>query len=424
MFGKIGDPENENPFKNKIAEELKSRAQEVLGVTSQGAGTFADDSLKNVIDSVDKAIREQQDLQIEHLKGMEYAKKATQVYKDKAWREVKGMSNTDRLTKGADALGGVATAVSKFLEADGDGLKIISGCLDITNAIAQFLPPPATVLTGTVSGLFNLFAGGPPDPTNQQVVDDVKNAINRGFAQQKNFLEKKFGEQMNLIRAEFQKLEAVITDEFNELAENQRKYINQDHLRRVKNDALAQLEAVEEKLIFIKRYSNVKVTDDVAHSIDRQIAALSTTQSSALCKTTFEDVCPGILDDDYAMSKGVARKYCATLLYSYLMIEQDRSIVLIQLIAVLQNTLLRKSNEGYLEVYHHRKNEIEAFVKKTILVEKMACSLFNPQSGNAVLTATQISEISTYIESLSSSFKGRINAFKKKADCPRKYLET
>ena len=79
LFGKIGDPENENPFKNQIAEELKTRAQEVLGVTSQGAGTFADDSLKNVIDSVDKAIREQQDLQIEHLKGMEYAKKATQV---------------------------------------------------------------------------------------------------------------------------------------------------------------------------------------------------------------------------------------------------------------------------------------------------------------------------------------------------------
>ena len=99
LFGKIGDAENPNPFKNLIAEELKTRARDVLGISSQGAGTFADDSLKSVIDSVDKAIRERQDLQIQHLKGMEYAKEATKNFKNKAWRELKGMSNTDRLAR-------------------------------------------------------------------------------------------------------------------------------------------------------------------------------------------------------------------------------------------------------------------------------------------------------------------------------------
>ena len=401
-----------------VAADLKKNVASAIEI-NPGA---PQNSITSVIDNVNKAIRQSKDVKKEELDTYESGKAALKNYGPTALREIRGMTATDRLSKSADAVGGIFTAVTKFQS--GDEVQIVSGCLDLANSVAQFLPPPASLVTSTFSGVFNLFTGGPPDPSNQQVIDGLNNTINRGFAHQKNFLEKKFGEQMNLIRVEFQKLEAVIKDEFELLTDNVRNYIDQNHLRRVKNDALSQLEAVEEKLIFIKRYSNVDVPDEVAHSIDRQIATLSTTRYSALSKTSFEDLCTGILDDDYGVSKETRRKYCATLLYAYLIVEQDRSIVLLQLIAVLEKTVLRESIDGYLEVYHHRKNEVEEFVQKTVLEEEMGCSLFNPQGGAPVLTFTQIQEISIYIESLSMAFNGSINAFQNKQDCSRKYLQT
>lgn len=442
---KIQKAEEDGVLDRKFAKNLRIRTKSALAIDPEAAGTYSADSLNNVIASVNKAIRENQESQIKDLTGLKKAKEQAKNYGKTTIRELTSMSKTDALSKGANALGGVALAVSKFQSADGDALKIISGVLDLTNSITQFMPPPASLVTESISGIFNLFAGGPPDPSNQQVIDEVKNTIDRGFAHQRNFLEKKFAEHMILIKDEFQKLESVLKDEFQKLAdelkqgfesmelkitegfESQRYYIKEtfteDHLRKVKNDALAQLEAVEEKLIFIMEYKDVKVTIDVANSIDRQIAALSNTRYSALSKTTFEDICRGVLDDNYGVSKSIRRKYCATLLYTYLIVEQDRSIVLSQLMAVLKKTPLEKSNEGYLEVYNHRRSEVVAFLNETVLEKDMGCSLFNPAAGAPVLTTNQITEISTYMKSLSNTFIGSIEAFQNKGDCPRKYLQ-
>ena len=421
---KITKAKDDGVFNEEMATLMKEKVSGVMGMSDTGSSTFAEDSLKNVIDSVDKVIREKQDENIKDWNLYTNGKEISKNYVKKAGRELRGMSATDGLTKAADGIAGLASGVGKIMDASGDGLKVVGGVLDIMSAASVLLPPPASLVTSTFSGIFNLFAGGPPDATNQQVIDELKNDIKRGFAHQKNFLEKKFAEHANLIREEFQKLENKIKDQLEQLGKTVKKYMDEDHLRKVKNDALAQMEAVEEKLVFIKQYNNAKVTDNVAQSIAREISALSSTRYSALSKTTFEDICPGILDDKYAESKTVRRKFCATLLYTYLIVEQDRNIVLMQLIAVLQNTPLRKSNEGYLEVYYHRKNEMEEFVTRTVLKDNVGCSLFNPQAGTPVLTHQQITEISNYIETLSKSFHGSINAFRKKNDCPRKYLQT
>ena len=454
----------------QVAFVLKQKVESSLVIDPSAP----QNSVQSIIENVNKASRQANYEQEAKLKGLNKKRLQARNYMETTRREIKAMSNTDKLSKSADAVGGILTAVNKFQT--GDEVQIVSGCLDIANAAAQFLPPPASLVTGTAASVFNLISGAPPDPSNQQVIDEVKNAINAtinaGFAKQEKFLQKKFEKHRKFITEEFQSLESTMKDEFNK-AKNATKEgfhklenalnkgfegmevgfqkladgLNQgfegihystnvgfadlrifidekfteDNLRQVKNDALAQMEAVEEKLIFIEQYRDVKVDVNIANLIAREVAALSSTHYSASSKTTFEDICPGILDDDYAVSKShsLQRHYCATLLYTYLIVEQDRSIVLNQLIVLLEKTSLSKSKQGYLEVYQHRKDEVKEFVKRNVLKDELGCSLLF-----LLLTDLQRTEISNYIESLSTAFIGSIDAFKKKNDCPRKFIQT
>ena len=455
----------------QVAYVLKQKVESSLVIDPSAP----QNSVESVIANVNKATRQANYEKEGELRGLDKKKLQARNYMETTKREIRAMSGTDKLTKSADAVGGVLTAVNKFKT--GDEVKIMSGCLDIGNAAAQFMPPPASLVTQVVTDVFNLVAGVPPDPSNQQVIDGINATLNAGFAKQKSFLEKKFEKHKEFITDEFQSLESTLKEEFkkadnatkaglqklenalnkgfegvelgfqklanalnegfegvqfsnNEGFAEQRKFIGakftEDHLRKVKNNALAQMVAVEEKFIFIEQYRDVQVDDNVANLIAREIAALSSTHNSALSKTTFEDICPGILDDDYAVSKWVRRKYCATLLYAYLIVEQDRSIVLDQLNVLLGRNSLGKLPlyDGYLQVSLHRKKEVVDFVTKTVLEEEMGCSLFNPQAGTAVLTYNQTKEMSSYIDSLAKGnwnhLKGSIEAFQTKTNCSSK----
>ena len=84
--------------------------------------------------------------------------------------------------------------LGKFQATNEDGspnaLVIMDGILDFTDAIAQFLPPPASIITGTISSIFKIFVPGPPS------TEDV---IKEEFEKQKKFIEEKFDEQKKFI---------------------------------------------------------------------------------------------------------------------------------------------------------------------------------------------------------------------------------
>ena len=496
LHRKIDDAVREGLLEPSIGEDLKKKTSSALEIDPSAPAASDTNSVKTTYDSVHKAIRLRQGICKKEEKGLKKRKLQGINYLNTIKRETTLTSmNADAASKTLGATGSILSGVSKLMEAeeetdDGEkAKKIIGGVLDIANAAAQFLPPPASLVTETAVGIFDVVAGAPPDPSNQQVIDEVKFAIESGFARQQVYLERKFEEHLenitgqfnelegvmkeefqkmeSLMEREFQKLDEKIEDGFNNLDdtinavsenlnnsinkgfedlknftdkhfEDQKHFIDnefeylrhyiapkftEDHLRRVKNDALAQLEALLEKQAFIEHYRNDEIDDiSIANSIDRQVATLANTHSSALIKTTFEDICPYILDSSYVVSKTALRQYCASLLYTYLTIEQDRTIVLMQLITVLEKSPLRKNNEGYLKVHHHQKNEIMKFVRETVLNEDIGCSLFRPALGTPVLTNQQMTQISTYIEMLSKDFKGSMNAFRDKADCPRMSL--
>ena len=65
------------------------------------------------------------------------------------------------------------------------------------------------------------------------------------------------------------------------------------------------------------------MSGEAANAVDRHIATLSNTRLSALSKTNFEDICVNTFPYEYETLQ-VEREYCATLLYTYLMVEEDR----------------------------------------------------------------------------------------------------
>ena len=67
---------------------------------------------------------------------------------------IKTMGNAENVAKAARAAGKAATGLSKFITArksDGsiDEKKVIGGVLDVVDSVASFLPPPASIITGT-----------------------------------------------------------------------------------------------------------------------------------------------------------------------------------------------------------------------------------------------------------------------------------
>ena len=107
------------------------------------------------------------------------------------------MSNVEKLTKGLTALNKVLGAAPKLCSHD--GWQIASGVVDIADAIAQFLPPPASIVTGTVSSLLGIFTGEGAQPSTEQIIQE-------GFEKQKAFISEKFSEQADFIQKEIGKL--------------------------------------------------------------------------------------------------------------------------------------------------------------------------------------------------------------------------
>ena len=79
--------------------------------------------------------------------------------------------NTEGLAKGVEAINGVTSAIYTFIHADGDAMAIAGGVIDLVNAIAVFLPPPASMITETISSLFNMFTGGGTTDTATLIED-------------------------------------------------------------------------------------------------------------------------------------------------------------------------------------------------------------------------------------------------------------
>ena len=144
-------------------------------------GTEITTSHQEVIDSTDNEIRVLQNQQAKL--DVQKSKLRKEFDKMKRHKDVLLSSKTKSFKKASNAVGQIAGSVEKFKK--GGTWDVMGGILDVGNAISNFLPPPASILTSTVSSIFELIVGGAPS------TEDV---VKEEFEKQKKYMEQKFTE--------------------------------------------------------------------------------------------------------------------------------------------------------------------------------------------------------------------------------------
>ena len=116
------------------------------------------------------------------------------------------MTSVDLVSKSATALGGMATGINTIVSANGEWKQIVTGVLEIVDALAVFLPPPASSVTSAISSIAALFLGGGSTDTNALIQSEFEKQtelILDEFTAMKNYLDEaldiQFVEEMYIL---------------------------------------------------------------------------------------------------------------------------------------------------------------------------------------------------------------------------------
>ena len=109
-----------------------------------------------IVASTRLALQKKQNAAIQDEEALVRARKKTINYFKFAKTGYDSMSSAEKISKGATSLSHIMGGVAKFGTVNDDmtdsqkALRIASGVIDIATAAAEFLPPPASVITGRV----------------------------------------------------------------------------------------------------------------------------------------------------------------------------------------------------------------------------------------------------------------------------------
>ena len=278
---------------------------------------------------------------------------AMEIYGLRAKRGIFGLSRTDALEKTFAGAGHILSGVSTFRSIDlSDGISLqdagmmLSGGLDIVSAVTEFLPPPASTVTGAMSGILSfLGVGPPPEPTNTEVIASIKKGqqeikkeilegqqkivntltkeVRSGFIEQKTWMYYAFAYQKNFLTKQFEKIEEL----FKDTQEYQRELFSKELIREVRNDAIALLVDVQEKYDYILPHAqDNNLTESEALNLDQHAGIMETTFQTARAKQAFIDRCPqAFIEREASTDTNIKkRQICGVLLETYFQVEKFR----------------------------------------------------------------------------------------------------
>ena len=324
---------------------------------------------------------------------------------------IKSSSKSVNIEKSFHAGAHVGSAIGKFVAASDSsmsdlekGLKITSGVLDVTNAIATFLPPPASLVTSTFSGIFNMFGLG-GDPSNQEVIDEIK----KGFEEQKKFISQEFEKQNQFIMGEFDKQNQFIFGQF----QNQQDFIsgqfrNQilQEFKEINADVAGLLDEISEKMYFLQSFGGVVNGDAVADSIRDEINVLGKTHEVSKLQNFIRQRC---LPELNSCSTHDLKGSCLFLISTLTTIEKYRDVTLLNLINLLEPTTLRQLNKGYLKVHEQRKHQIKSWLNDNILGSNVRCILINKWQSNHWKSNSDSKRIINFMTYIDPSFTTKLD---------------
>ena len=141
----------------------------------------------------------------------------------------------------------------------GEPLDIASGVVDLVSGIANFLPPPASIVTGSISSVFALFSGTPS-------VSDV-------------------------VKEEFDSLKTFITDGLEEQKTYIKHAIELSQIDEMIRISQAVLDTLTLKMNFLNAFSDTNVTSLVTSQIRDEMDVFGSISDISLFRITYDDLC-------------------------------------------------------------------------------------------------------------------------------------
>ena len=354
--------------------------------------------------------------------GLNTTRKMMIHYGSETVRRLKGISTVDALTKTTVAAESITSAIGKFEQ--GGALNVVSGVVDITSAVATILPPPASIVTETLSGILGIFMPGAGGPSNQ----DVINAISQEFADQKIFIEEQFAEQQKFIKEQFEEAITNIQD-----------FQFQNELSAVLSHSTSLLDDLQIKQAYL-----FSIDDEVAltaHELTRVTAELNLlddTKDTSIIREYFKTYCL-----DNAIMKNPIQdssqevQMCLIILYNYFTIEKYRDMLLVRFLSIrnLEDDT-SEVTEAYWAVQAERKSQVLEFINEIeanagdglqtfedeyhtyMTGKKIRCYIAGDVSGQnyASLELQQQLEIQEYIKAVKGTSEDYSNACTEAAD--------
>ena len=338
------------------AEKLKKSIDDSLSFGSSAPATWTDMRVA-MENSLALAIAEKRKENGELDTKWQQAK----FYGSETVRRLQGTTYPERAAMVGQSAAYVYSAVGKFQK--GDAVNVVSGVLDITNAVAQGLPPPISIYTETFSGILGMFMPGAGGPSNQAVIDEVK----AGFEEQKEFITEKFEEQKQFIQAELKKAIDQIE-----------RYISYEHMVQIQSQSNAVLEYIQEKQAYLFNVNEEYITEDELTRITGDLQIMDNTKDTSIIRQLFLSDCvgnEGAITNNKIQHFSEEVKICLLILYNYLTIEKYRYELLARFLG-LRNMVPDNTGvtAGYWDVVKTRNATVMDFIQ-TIEADTVGASI-------------------------------------------------
>ena len=296
---------------------------------------------------------------------------------------IRAMSKTEAVYKSSKALSSVVAAVRKFSSTNEDGspnaVMIVSGVGDIANAIATFLPPPATIITGVFSSVLDVFGAG--GPTVKDVVykefKKMKKFTKEEFTKQKKFINNQFENQKKFIRQQTKQIITSIENsnkKTNEYIQNVLSFLKDDQINHMLEYAYSLLNTIDNKKVFMDAYKDKSINDQSLAAIHNIIRVLDDTADLKKIELEFENICLERMKVNQTIYEN---RICTNVLYTFLYANMHIDIAMNRVLTMFHRSEKYKDvSLGYIEVGKKRNNELKTWIRNMFFNTKIACPLF------------------------------------------------
>ena len=371
---------------DKTKAELEERVTNAFDSANSYGSTSAYNNVKEKLNQQIAQAAEQQELAMLGKDKIVKKKNTLTAMYNECRVNLQSMTKVEAVGKASESIGHISTGLQKIIGANGDWKQILSGSLDMVNALSLFLPPPVSSLTGAVSDIYNMFLGGGSTDT------------------------------ASLIKNEFEKQTAMILDQFDRLRNFFTEALDIQRIEELKMVAQGVLADLTIKQLFVDSFRDQGMSEDLAREIKNEIQSFQNNRDIAIFRLTFNEYCKDFYTNyhTYAVNTDleVKDKDCLFLVFTYVMIEVTGQSVMTSMMSKLkasESKYLAEMTDGFAVVQQHNaettKNWLNGMFKEK---GHVICAAFkhdasmwshNEQQALALLYIGAIDkDLRTYIE--------------------------